>query len=615
MNLTRVAELPLETRGPAEPVPGGVKDWQSDRLAAALVRVEQVFDLAIAEQQKAASVPTQVHVELKSTLSDMQKAGAHNSRAAWELTESAERFLNSFQVQKALPEMIKDGDTSYIAAHVAQAANAEFAKSSFYGVSQDACSQSARLEAMCDRAHALVKAGYIGEKVREGVLGALADPTSAKARAAEAFTGIAKAAGFPSANNALEDMPSQFVDDASKLGPGRSPTTPTIYVDSEQAKEFAGKTDPAAAAKVFSHELGHWLARDKTPEVLAAGIEGVKAAGGKDAAYVSAFFKQEDLTPERLDSYTHEGGGLLMQELLVVPAPGGKLVSASWTYQVGEMQGDLLGLAVENVISGKAAAVESAHALAAVRDAGHVDRLSGETSRLLQGEDPHIVRFGAQHHTSAAVRDFADRIQAGDLDKVHTPQQLDKLMGESIVRGLIQEYTAVRGAELNIHHVENGRAIPGVPPGVDLKAVLAAEMNSGFKHIPGEPTFLLAEKPAPALFKNAPGVALEVGGMDGGAPPQSFWLTTKAPGVAVPEVPAGPHKVGDYNIAGTMLPFAKDIHAASQAKELMATGPSAPASSAELAQLPQLTDAGQSAKPAAAEAKAEASQSAPTMSM
>lgn len=612
MNLTRAAERPLEFRGPPDPTPGSVKDWQSDRLAEALLKVEQVFEQAIVEQIKTAPVPSAVYNQLQSTFEDMKKAGSRDPLAAKELTDSALRFLASYEVSQVLPQVIRDGaDTELIAGQIAAVANREFAQNAFYGVSQNACSNSTRLEAMCDRAHALVKAGYIGEKELEGVRISLSDPESARARAAESFAGIARTAGLTNLEGATEVSRSLFVDDLSKFGMSRS--EPTIYVDKTEAAGFL-TSDPAATAKVFSHELGHWLGRDKIPEVLGAGIDAMKAAGGQDAATAAAFFRPGDLDRDKLSTLTQPGGGLPAQELQVLQFTDAKPVSLSWTRTVKEMQGDLMALAIENVVSGKAAALETADRLIAEREVRHLDVLALGTEQLKNGANPKQVRFGDEHNTAEAVKDFAARIKAGDLDKVQTPQQLDKLMGESIVRGLVKEYTAVRGAELNIHHVENGRAVPGLPPGVDLKAVLAAEMNSGFQHIPGTPSFLLSEKPAPALFNNAHGVPLEVGGRDG-SPSQSMWLTTKAPGVAVPEIPTGTHLVGGREVAGTMVALAKEAVAASQDKVLANSSPEASKPSVDAAKLPQLSDVGQTSKPAAADAKAEASQPSPAMSM
>jgi hypothetical protein len=613
MNLTRANERPLEARGDGNPLPGSVKDWQSDRLAAALVKMEQVFEQAFVEQLKTAPVPSDAVEALRATISDMKEAGAHDPKAAKELAEGAERFLSSYAVNQLLPQVARDGaDTELVAGVLAQVANREFAENTFYGVSQDACSRDVRLETMCDRAHALVKAGFIGEKELEGVRVSLSDPDSAKARAAESFVGIARAAGIQMTEGETEVSSSVFVDDLSKLGLAK--TAPTIYVDKTESAEFL-KSDQAATAKVFSHELGHWLGRDKIPEVLAAGVESMKAAGGQEAAVAAAFFKPGDLSREKLDTLAHPGGGVAVQPIKSFVDEKGNVQSLSWTRTVKEMQGDLLSLAVEHVVSGKAAALASADTLISERQLRHLDVLQVATEQLKNGQDPRHVRFGDEHNTSAAVAHFAERIKAGDLDRVTTPQQLDKLMGESIARGLVAEYSAARGAELNIHHVENGRAVPGVPPGVDLKAVLAAEMNSGLSHVPGTPTFLLTEKPPAAAFNNAPGVALEVGKLDGSGPTQSFWLTTKAPGVAVPEISKGTQEIAGREIAGTMVALAKDVLAASQAKEHSTQAAPAPASSVDSTKLPQLSDAGQGAKPASAEAKAEAAQPAPAMSM
>jgi hypothetical protein len=268
---------------------------------------------------------------------------------------------------------------------------------------------------------------------------------------------------------------------------------------------------------------------------------------------------------------------------------------------------------VENAVSGKVAALDSAHKLASVRDLEQLDALAQATEQLREGTAPTLVRFGEEHHTSAAVRDFAERIKNGDLDKVQTPQQLDKLMGESIVRGLVQEYTSVRGAELNIHHIENGKAVPGPPAGVDLKSVLAAEMNSKLEHVPGMPTYLLSEKPAGA--NGASAVALEVEGRAGESG-QNLWLTTKAPeGVSPAKVEKELQEFQGRVIAGPMLPLAKEALAASQGKELGVTAPGSPGTTAEASKLAPPAESSAGQKPPAPEAKAEAAQPAPAMSM
>lgn len=619
MNLTRAKELPIESRGETNPVPGSVKDWQSDRLAAALVQVERVFEQALATRLETPSENSSMLTSIQATLKDIGVAAQNSPNTAKEFTESVERILENYTVHDTLPKVISN-ELQYpeIAAEITRIASRELAQNSFYGVTQDACSSDAKLETMCDRAHAMVKAGYIGEDDLAGLRVALTDSESPRSKASEAFRDIALVAGAKQYQFVAEPNRSWFSDNAAKFQPDAIATQPTVFVDKQEAKSIFGMY-PDAVEKVFSHEMGHWLGRDKLPQMISAGVDAVKVAGGADAAHLDKFFKTKDMEPGGSSVLASDKGGLITRELRpldfgMTDATNPELakIRVSWAAVGNEMQGDLMSIAAENAFKGKEAALEMAGTLIKLRDERQVGGLVELTELLQNGADPHRIRFGEEHYTTAAIRDFAERVQAGALDNVKTPQQLERLMGESIVRGLVNEYVLVRGAELNIHHVENGRAVPGVPPGVDLKAVLAAEMENKIPHIPGTPTFLLTEKPPQALFNNAPGVALEVTSPDGGVG-QSFWLTTKAPGVSAPDASMESKKFYGQEMAGTMVALAKDTLAASAGHELPSPASAVTGAAVDSTKLPQVAEPGQAAKQTAPQA--EAAQPAPAMSM
>ena len=590
MNLSRAKEKPLESHGQSSPAPGGVLDWQSDRLAQSLAKMDALFTTAFDEQRKHMPGTAEGLVQAQAVLEDIAQTAKNDPASRRGLVEASEEFVKKIEGAN-LPNMIKEGkDPAIIAtlgASLAYVANAEFSKSTFYGISEDACKSEAKLTQMCERAHALVKSGYIGAKELEGVQVALADSQSVKARAADAFASITRNNGLREQVTSQEPGHSYFKDDFAKLIGGPSENKPSIHVNADQASVMGGTRDEAIG-RVFSHELGHWLTRDKSPEILAAGVAAVKAEGGPNAAYLDQFVKPADLTAKTLDMAATSNGGILTQAIRPLALESGA-VSVSWFKAVKEMQGDIMAVAAENAIGGKVAALAKAEDIASFRDKERLGDLA-ESSKLLsnspekaklveEGLDPSKVRLAEEHFTSHAVRDFADKIRGGELDAVKTPAQLDKLMGESVVRGLLSEYTQVRGAELNIHHVENGKILPGPPAGVDIKSVLVAEMANNLQHRVGEPTVLLTAEQAQGLpkgataptpngrgeFNPAQAVSLTVQGSGPDATPTKFHLSSVAPaGMSMPQVSRGTQEIGGHKIADVLAPFAREILAGSR---------------------------------------------------
>lgn len=585
MNLTRAKEKPLESHGETNPTPGSIRDWQSDRLAQSLVKMESLFATAFEEQRKHMPGTAEGLIQAQAALSDIARVAKNDPVARRGLVEASEEFVKKIEGAD-LPAMIKEGrDPQILAtlgASLAYVANAEFSKSTFYGISENACKLEAKLTQMCERAHALVKSGYIGARELEGVQVALADSQSVKSRAAGAFASISRNNGLRGQETGQEAQHSYFKDDFAKIIGGPSENKPSIYVNADQASVMGG-TRNEAIGRVFSHELGHWLTRDKSPEILAAGVAAIKAEGGPTAAYLDQFIKPADLSAKTLDMAATSHGGILTQEIRPLALESGA-VAVSWFKAAKEMQGDIMAVAAENAIGGKAAALAKAEDIASFRDKERLGDLA-EVSKLLgntpeaaklvaDGLDPSKVRFAEEHFTSHAVRDFADKIRGGELDAVKTPAQLDKLMGESVVTGLLSQYTQVRGAELNVHHVENGKIVPGPPAGVDLKSILVAEMANNLQHRAGQPTVLLTAEQAQALpkaaiapmpdgrgeFNPAAAVALSVQGASPDASATRYLLSAVAPaGLTMPQVGHGTQTIGGHKIADVMAPFAKEV--------------------------------------------------------
>lgn len=557
MNLTRADERPLEAHGDALPLPGSVSDWQADRLAKSLSRIEEIFTAALNEQHRRTPSTGEGLLQVQATISDLALAAKKDPAVRHDVLEVSENFID--KVDKVnLGKVIAEGtDTAMLGAAIAYLAHTEFAASTFYGISQDACHSEAKLEQMCERAHALVKAGYIGERELEGVQVSVADTHSVKARAAEVFARLATTNGLGLPTRTEPDQ-SFFKDDDAKL-PASQQTTPgqhsppTINISVDESAHWGG------SGGAFSHELGHWLARDKSPELLTAGVAAVKAAGGAEAAHVEQFIKPADMTAKNLDYTATAKGGILTQELRLDSSDKG-VVSVSWYKSIKEMQGDLMAVATENAMYGKEAAIHRAETAAAFRDKERLTHLESGSELLVRGKDANTWRFSEEHHTSAALRDFAEKVRSGELDKVHTPAQLDKLMGESLVRGLVDEYTQVRSAELNIQHVENGQIMPGPPAGVDLKSVLVAEMSNTLHHAHGQPTVLLTEEQTHSLPANAKPLALDIPGQGPDSASTRMYLSTVAPeGMAMRQLSTELQNVAGFKISESMAPYAKDV--------------------------------------------------------
>jgi hypothetical protein len=562
MNLSRANEKPIEWHGDARIPAGGVQDWQADRLAVALGKLESIFNAALAEQQRQGPVSAEVALQIQATVSDLGKA-AHAGRESFHsVLTTTERLVGRLEFEGA-PQQLKAGSsTEHIVGQLAQLANQEFATSTFYGISEGACQDEARLQRMCERAHALVAAGYVGEKELEGVRVAVTDTTSIQARAAGAFHRIAETADLLLPVKYSEDSRSYFRDNGEKFG--GSASVPTITISKDESREFGGKA-PEPEVGTFSHEIGHWLARDKTGEILSAGVDAVRDVGGPDASHLDQFYPKSDLSQKSLSVIALQDGGILTQSMRFHEVSGTS-VPVSWLKMVYEMEGDLMQIAAENAEFGRGAALVLGSTVADFRDKERLTDLAGATEELQSGVDPTKVRFAEEHFTSAAVRDFTDKVREGRLDQVHTPEQLDKLIGESIVRGLMSEYVQVRSAELNIHHIENGTVVPGPPPGVDMKDLLVAEMAHKVINVPGHPTLVLTAEDLKRWPEAVNAESLNLPGPGQGATGEKVYLSQLAPeGVTMPAMMKGTQEVAGFTVANSMASLAKDIVARADA--------------------------------------------------
>lgn len=557
MNLSRENEKLLEVHGDAEATPGSVFDWRADRLGWNLARMDEVFSKAYEEQAKTGPVQVEGVLQLQATLNELRAAIGRDDHTVDGLITTTDRVLARFDQSEATRFSIP-GEPDKPLARAVVDAQAEFGTSTFYGVSTDACNAETKLEKFCERAHALVAAGYVGEKELEGVKVALTDMSSLKARTAFALSDAAFKLGAESAMPpSKEETFSYFSDTKRDIAGNVVGSDPRIIVSADEAR-VSSPGNPEAAAQTFAHEAGHFLKRDKAADMLQAGVAAAKEAGDLDPKMLDKFFPEADLkgASRLLSLIAIDKGGLLAQPLRQVP---GTSVSISWQKAVQEMQGDLMEIASEKALNGNAAALRHADSIIAFRDDERLSDLAAD-SRLLANANanPETLKFAEEHYTAAAVENFKEKIRTGELDKVNTPEQLDKLMGESIVRGLLQEYTQVRAAELNIHHIEDGKAVKGLPDGLTLADFLAAEMSSDLRHVPGQPTLLLSEEQARALPDDAKAVQLSIG--RDGEPNSAVYLTSQAPeGVSMPSVDGPTEKIGGYDIDASRAPFAQEL--------------------------------------------------------
>ena len=566
MKLARAKEQPLEYHGDQSTPPGSVRDWQVDRLVSNLAKIQEVFDQAVAAQSKVAPVSQESVMAFQAGLQEITSAAKIDDRTLADLTATTDRIVSTLDSPFAKTVIFGEQESAEAVMKVEMLAHKEFGTSTFYGISQDACNANVKLERLCERAHALVAAGYVGEKELEGVRVAVTDVHSIKARASEMFYSSAVRLGMspkdfpPLQEESYSYFSQRLVGDKD----------PIIKVNVNEAKNSNGRhADPVVAT--FTHEVGHWLARDKTEEMVRAGIDAIRASNGPNAQHLDKFFPAEDLANTNSRVHPTDEGGILTQELrpnsILGPAFKG---STSWTALAGEMQGDLMALVGDKAEFGNKAALFHAAELISHRSneaISGLERIGADAATVVgQGMEANI-RFGEEHNTTAALVHFAEKIRSGELDKVQTPEQLDRLMGESIVHGLVEQYVQVRSAELNIHHLEDGKVVPGLPPGVDIRDVLAAEQSSiDFRYNAGEPTILLTEAQASNLPEGAARAELDLPGKDAGETGQRFVLADQAPeGINMPEISKDVQTVNGYEVAGAMAPFANEINSQREA--------------------------------------------------
>jgi len=538
MDTLRANEKLVEVHGPSAEVSGGVKDWQADRLAQSLAKMDALFSQALALQEKQGPVSADLAHQVTTTMTDLRTIAGHDAQSMQVIRGYADRFNDSAESLK-----LAENSKAPVAALALLARN-EFVRNDYYGVSADACGSAPALERLCERSRAIVGAGYIHERDLDGVRVAVTSLESANASVAKSFQVLAE-------KSYGSFLPTASVESESYFAP--DPAAPRIVINENQSKGIRPDR-PEPVVDTFSHEIGHWLNRDKSATLLQAGAEQLRAAGGANAVAVDKLLPRESLTPDNL---LKEGRGIIGQEMWRV-SDG---TSVRWLHMVKEMQGDIMSIAAEHAEFGRPAALALSANIVAMRDKERLDGLQADTIALRQGpEDVRGVRFAEEHHTSTAVREFAARIQAGDLDKVRTPEQFDRLMGETLASAVVKQYEQVRTAELNVHHIENGKVVPGLPAGVDMKDVLAAEIAANLRHPAGTPTVLITAEESKRLPPDAQVAALNVAGRLPSGDEAKFQLSTRAPeGLSMPVVQKGTVNVGGFDIDNRMAGFAKEV--------------------------------------------------------
>jgi len=544
MDALRANEKLIELHGEGAESAGGVKDWQADRLASSLARIEDLFDQALAFQKSNGPVGDDVAQKVQAALADVRTIAGRDEKSLTTLREYSGRFVAAAQDLKV--SSYPQGPVTALANLLSQ----EFAQSDYHSLSKAECTMDANAERLSQRAHAMVRAGYIQEQDLQGVEVAVTALQSANALASERFHALAESvSGVEQFKPALPDT-SVF-----QGGYGSS----KINVHEDEAILSIGNR-PEPVVEVFSHELGHWLARNKSASMLQEGARNIVALGGAEAALVEKLLPIDTLTPERLA----DPRSILGQEI-----GQGSGRSISGLSLVHEMQADILSIAAEHAEFGKAAALATAYELINFRRVEQISGLAEHTELLREGPvDAREIRFTSAHHTTLAVQEFAARVEAGDLDKVKTPAQFDKLVGETVTLALVKEYAQSRAAELNVHHIEDGRVVPGLPPELSMVDVLAAEMLTNLRHPVGAPTILVTAEESKRLPPDAQLAELNVLGRISGGDLAVFHLSTKAPdGVLLPAIAEGTVRIGGHEVDTRLAPFASTV--AEQGQQFM----------------------------------------------
>lgn len=490
MDATRANELPLEQHGPDASKADSVKDWQSDRLAVMLTSLKDQLQAAIdareAKGLHTEQLPGLAYMGLQTLESVAKNPTERNQLADFldkELVSSVPRHAEAIQAGTyGKEDFFKEPGIPL--AMAAYGASSTASLPQYMGLSAGACAPGSDLEHICDRASALISKGYIGEAELGKLKIAVLDSDAIRERASSALYDVSRAAGLPDALPRQENRGESEFDIKSDQ----------IVVSKQQSVQhmFPGHAPDKAVVDVFSHELGHFLAKDNLLATVAKGVEAIEQQGGKEGELARQFINPPDkyVQPGSHPVYFFEdstgASGILGRQLGLEAKP--------WASAAGEMYGDLMAVAAEKAQYGSKAGIDFANELAAQRDAHSADFLQGvqKGAPTLAEHRREAPLYGETHHTTAALDHFRDAIKEGRLDAVHTPQQLNALIGESIAKGLIQEYAHIRTAELNLHHEQGGKMVPGLPEGVASSALLLGELKNQINPMPGAAKFVVS---------------------------------------------------------------------------------------------------------------------------
>jgi hypothetical protein len=364
----------------------------------------------------------------------------------------------------------------------------------------------------------LVEKGYISGRELDKMEMAILDKESVRERAGHALHEISRAAGIPFSLPKPSNIESSAYDSA----------TEKVYISKQESKLVFPSHDTATAtAEVFSHELGHFLSRGKLLAVVDHGVKALEQQGGKEGALASQFIKVPEKylktnSPDFSSLHDSTGAtGIIGRSL----GEGGS--GATWAGAAAEMYGDCMAIAAEKAVHGNEAAIKFGNEFSVRRDQLNQEFIGKAMQAAGAMEKLQGPFYGETHHTTAAVDHFVAAIKDGRLDAVRSPGQLDALIGESIAKGLVEEYTKVRVAELNLHQVKDGVAVPGLPDGISEEAVLLAELKHNVNHAPGQPKIIVPDE----MLKDLPeGTAVnKLTVIDNAGKPQTLNIADKVP--------------------------------------------------------------------------------------
>jgi hypothetical protein len=521
MDANRAKEQPLEYHGDDVSKPDSVKDWHADRLALAIHTLEiRILDEIAERKAKGLATERDVNVAFESLKTLKSLTAKPHERA--ELATLVESIIP--QDRSEPPREGKAAGPELAAAAFIASVNAH--RPTYLGFNTESCQSGSPLEQACNRAHALVEKGYIDSRDLMKLEVAVLDRESHRERAGSALYRLSVAAGMPFSYtvNPVNHGESSFSLDTNLVTVGKQ----------QSLLVFPNHDIATAAAEVFAHEFGHYLSRHKLLEMVDTGVQALESRGGIEGIQARQFIDVPDpylkvgqSDPETFNDNTGRSG-FIGRDI------GQRGDRATWVQAAGEMYGDCLMIVSEKAMHGNDAAIKLAHELIVRRDQMHGQFLSDAQLVDSAGKALHGPFYGAIHHTSEALETLIDAIKDGRLDVVSTPKQLDALIGEAMAKGLIAEYTQVRTAELNLWHLRDGAAVPGLPASISKEAMLLAELKSNLNDGPGRPKFIIPNELIEKLPEGASTTKMTVINNDGNY--ETLTFSSMAPvGTAVPE--------------------------------------------------------------------------------